>query len=224
MEEALVPQPQFVNQYEATKWEAEQLALADPLPLAIARVSIVLGSHARGTVHRMGALHHLLRWFGRRLIPVLPGDEQTTLDVIATETVGRFMARAVDATWRDKSIWNLAAGHQAPLFSEFCALAWNRLHPGLTMQSFDEPGEPFIVDQQKFDQVRQSRTGRSQRLSQQAMNSISTFAPMLAYPRTYDTRRAEEVWGGALPLEDWRQTMSRVLEQFRSPKRQAVAA
>jgi hypothetical protein len=43
------------------------------------------------------------------------------------------------------------------------------------------------------------------------MDSVSSFLPMLLYPRTYDTSRAEALWGGPLPCPDWRQTVSRVL-------------
>src|SRR5262249_19530193 len=74
--------PTFVNNYERTKWESERLALSSGVPLAIARVSIVMGSHATGAVHRMGALHHLLKWLNRGYIPVVPGTDQTPLDVI----------------------------------------------------------------------------------------------------------------------------------------------
>ncbi|MCS7033027.1 MAG: SDR family oxidoreductase [Phycisphaerae bacterium] len=224
LEAPLHPRPTFVNQYEHTKWQAEELALADPLPLAIARVAIVLGSHARGTVHRMGAVHHLLRWFGRRLIPVLPAAPAATLDVIATETVGRFLARAVSADWSGKPIWNIAAGDQAPSFREFCQLVWNRMFPAERMRNLEEPGKPFIVDQETFEALRRSRNDRSQRLIQQALSSISTFVPMLLHPRTYDTTQAEQLWGGPLPLEDWRQTLSQVLRHFRATRRAAIAA
>ena len=43
------------------------------------------------------------------------------------------------------------------------------------------------------------------------MDSLATFLPMLSYPRVYDTSQAEKLWGGPLPLPDWRLTMQRVI-------------
>jgi hypothetical protein len=43
------------------------------------------------------------------------------------------------------------------------------------------------------------------------MRSVNTFLPDLFYPKTYETTRAEELWGGKLPEYDWRETMDRVI-------------
>ena len=44
--------PPFVTYYQRTKWEAERLALGSGLPVGIARISLIMGSHANGFVHR----------------------------------------------------------------------------------------------------------------------------------------------------------------------------
>jgi hypothetical protein len=35
---------------------------------------------------------------------------------------------------------------------------------------------------------------------------------VLLASRTYDTTRAEALWGGPLPLADWRQTLGKVFD------------
>ena len=65
--------PGFVNAYEQSKWEAEQIVLASALPVEIARLSIVAGSERDGSVRRPGALHHTLYWLFKGLIPMMPG-------------------------------------------------------------------------------------------------------------------------------------------------------
>jgi len=57
-EKPLLNPPGFVNNYERTKWEAEQRVAASGLPARIARLSICLGSSGEGYVHRFGAIHH----------------------------------------------------------------------------------------------------------------------------------------------------------------------
>src|ERR1051325_3272962 len=65
--------PEFVTYYQRTKWESEHVALQSGLPVGVARVSLVLGSHATGGVHSTGAVHSLIKWFSRGLVPLIPG-------------------------------------------------------------------------------------------------------------------------------------------------------
>jgi nucleoside-diphosphate-sugar epimerase len=98
-ETATAEAPDFVTYYQRTKWESERVALASGLPVGVARVSLVLGSHATGSVHRPGAVHSLIKWFARGLMPLVPGNAEARGDVIATEMAARCLARAVVADW-----------------------------------------------------------------------------------------------------------------------------
>lgn len=212
IEERFSPNPpEFVNNYELTKWEAEKLAMDSGLPFAIARVSIVMGSHSNGAVYRPGALHQIFKWFGRGLVPVIQGTNQTPMDLIATEPVVRFLARASMSEWESGSVWNVAAGDRAvPLF-DLSQLAFIELHGTDKVQNVREPGEPFIVDHSTYQRIRTSQDSRRDRVTRQALDALSTFLPMLLYPRTYDTTQAERLWGGPLPLPDWRTTMAKMI-------------
>src|SRR4029079_5966327 len=101
-------------------WESEKVALASGMPLGIARISMVLGSHATGNVHRIGAVHSLIKWFARGLVPLVPGPPDATGDVIATELAARCLLRAVTAEWNQgrPPIWQIAASEQAPRMME----------------------------------------------------------------------------------------------------------
>jgi nucleoside-diphosphate-sugar epimerase len=92
-EAPLTKAPRFVNAYEQSKWEAEQVVFASALPVEIARLSIVAGSERDGSVRRPGALHHTLYWLYKGLIPMLPGQVDSPVDLISTE----FAAAAVAA-------------------------------------------------------------------------------------------------------------------------------
>jgi len=230
-EKPLLNPPGFVNNYERTKWEAEQLALATDLPLGIARVSIVIGAHASGYVHRLGAFHNLLKWFARGFVPVIPGTETTEVDLVSTEIVTQFLAKAVSAKWDSHSIWQVAAGDQAALLPEICSTVWGEVRPGQAVVSLEPGGGPFILDQATFDQVRASKTRPRDRIVRQALDSINSFLPMLLYPRKYQTSNAERLWGGTLPWPDWRQTLIRVMKScgfcpsdIRAPKPALSAA
>jgi thioester reductase-like protein len=201
----------FVNNYEKTKWEAEGLALSAGLPLAAARVSILMGSHASGSVYRPGALHQLMKWFSRGYVPVIPGTNQTLVDLVSAEFVAKFLAATLQRTWRPGAIWNIAAGAGAATLHELSAIGWAEMRPTETMRNREIPTQPFIVDQASFDALRFSKTSHRDRVLRQAMDSINSFLPMLLYPRVYETSAAEALWGGPLPWPDWRTTLVRML-------------
>jgi len=216
--------PAFINYYEQTKWSAERLALASGLPVQIARVSIVMGSHETGEVHRMGALHHVLRWYGSGLIPTMPGTAQTTVDLIPAETAGRFLARAAVDPRAHGAIWHVAAGLRAAPLKEVLALILERFSSGrAVIRAMDEVG-PQIVGGRAFERIRRAVAGKGDRVMAQLMESIDSFLPGLLYPRTFDTTQAELFWGGPLPLEDWRETLTRVIEFIKPQGRQRMAA
>ena len=117
-ETATPERPEFVTHYQRTKWESEQAAFESRLPVGVARISMILGSHATGGVHRTGAVHSLIKWFARGLVPMVPGRPEATGDVIATETAAQCLSRAVLAEWSAEGsrppIWHIAAGTRAP--------------------------------------------------------------------------------------------------------------
>lgn len=203
--------PGFVNHYERTKWEAERLAAASRLPVEIVRLSIVSGSHATGAVHRMGALHHVLRWFGRGLIPRVPGTPLTGVDLIATETAAAFLARAVMTPTDPGLVCHVAAGEQAVPLADLMSFTWQQARSTGPAATTDDPSRPQLVDGDAFRRFCDALDPVRQRILQQSMESVQTCLPILLYPRVYETARAQRLWGGPLPLYDWRQTLARVL-------------
>src|SRR5439155_1641918 len=84
---------------------------------------VVMGSHATGLVHRLGALHHVLRWFGRGLIRAVPVTPRSSVELIAVETAARFLARAAAEEGWDRAIWHVTAGEGAVGLQELMDLA-----------------------------------------------------------------------------------------------------
>ncbi len=213
IDETAAPQPpDFVTNYQRTKWEAEQVALASGLPVGVARISLVLGSHATGDVHRPGAVHSLIKWIARGLVPAMPGLPEATGDVIATETAAQCLTRAVLADWDNTQppIWHIAAGEQAPRLVELIEFVYQQFANRPAWRRKHIP-RPQVVQQEQFDRVIASGDNAGQPALTHALRSINRFVPNLLYPKTYATIRAQSLWGGPLPCYDWRQTMARVI-------------
>lgn len=197
----------FLNHYEQSKWEAEQRVLASQLPAQVARVSVVMGSHRTGIVHKPGALHQVLRWFGRGAMPVVPGTPATTVDMICAETAARCLARAATMPATPPSIFHIAAGDAAVPLPQLMQATWAHFAPARR----HEQDVPRIVDLQTYRATRLSLDRPTRQTAAGLADWIDSFLPGLLQPRTFDTTNAQTMWAGPLPLEDWRQTVERVI-------------
>src|SRR5437763_9168874 len=97
----------FVNSYEQSKYEAEQLVQAESyrLPTSIVRLSTVIGDSESGTVTKMGGIHHAMRMVFHGLAPSVPGRKDSAVDLIPLDYVVESIAVlglqkfAPDTTW-----------------------------------------------------------------------------------------------------------------------------
>ena len=80
-------------------------------------------------------------------------------------------------------------------------------------------GFAAVVDQGEFGRFIESVDAAGHPLLAHAMRSIKGFLPDLLFPKTYETTRAELLWGGPLPQYDWRETMGRVIRFFCPPEK-----
>jgi nucleoside-diphosphate-sugar epimerase len=211
-ETAAAEPPGFVTYYQRTKWEAEQVALASGLPLGVARVSLVLGSGETGVSHRTGAVHSLIKWFARGLVPMVPGLPEATGDVIATELAAQCLSRAVTADWcgPQPPIWHIAAGKHAPRMAEIIDFVYQHFSDRPAWRRKQIP-RARLVDHAEFNRFVESIDAAGHAALAHAMRSINGFLPDLLYPKIYETTRAEALWGGPLPQYDWRETLRRVI-------------
>jgi len=211
--ERLEDQPvAFVNPYERSKWEAERLAAAADMPVRIARLSTCLGDERTGHVHRFGAIHQALRWVIRGLVPMVPAVEGSRVDLIATGVAARWIARAAECPVHALEVCHVAAGDRAIPFRDLvdCAVAHLReTVPGWRSGQIEPP---VIVDADTFRMFERSVAQSGDPLFAHVLESAGSFFPALLYPKVYQTVQAEALWGGPLPLSDWRSTVRRVID------------
>jgi nucleoside-diphosphate-sugar epimerase len=205
--------PGFTNDYESSKWQAEQLVFDSGLPATVARVSLVIGSDRNGSVHRPGAVHHALRWMYRGLIPMIPGTEHSVVDLISSELAANCLA---DLATRDDAIGDvvhIAAGDRAIPLSDLLDVTMELFSKMSPAWRQGQIAKPMIVDAETFELFRDSVHRSGDVLFRSVLDSVSSFLPGLLYPKVYDTRCAERAFGGMLPLSNWRPLIQRVISQ-----------
>jgi nucleoside-diphosphate-sugar epimerase len=204
--EAPVTEPvRFINAYEQSKWEAEQIVLASNLPVEIVRLSIVAGSERDGSVRRPGALHHTLYWLFKGLIPMMPGRNHSPVDLISTEFAAATLSALVKTEPQPGRIVHVSSGHEAPQLAEliaFLADLFGRHDRGWASGSVVPPD---LVDAETFRLFEAAVHQSGDLLFQRVCADAQSFLPGLLHPRTFAT---SFVQGLAAP--DWRLLAERV--------------
>lgn len=203
---------EFVNLYERTKWEAERLAAAAGLPVRIARLSTCLGGERTGYVHRFGAIHQSIRWLVRGLMPMLPAADESRVDLIATDVAARWIARAATRSVESLEVCHVAAGDRAISIRDLLSAAVSHLRDRVPEWKSGQIQAPLIVDAATFDLFERSIRQSGDALFSRVLEGARFFFPALLHSKGYDTARAERLWGGPLPLSDWRATLNKVID------------
>ena len=202
----------FLNPYEQTKWKAERLTAEAALPVRIARLSTCIGGERTGYVHRFGAIHQSIRWLTRGLVPMIPAIEGSRVDLIATDVAARWLARAAALPVAELDVCHVAAGSRAIPIHELIATAVAHLRATVSGWADGQIEAPVIVDRATFELFERSVAQSGDALFGRVLESARSFFPALLYPKVYDTTGAEALWGGPLPLSDWRLTLGKVID------------
>jgi thioester reductase-like protein len=202
----------FANAYEHTKSEAESVVAGSQLPARIARLTTCVGSDHDGYVHRLGAVHYLLRWMSRGLIPMLPGDESTPVDLISTDLAGAWLARATMSPPTGVEVCHVARGAEAIPLGELLDVLTDILNGG-AQRRFQRP---LIVDQPAFRAFNDLVRISGDALFARVQTSAAAVLPALLYPKIYATENADTRWGGRLPHGPWPSLLERVVSFCRS--------
>ena len=201
----------FANAYERSKWEAEQAVIASGLPIRVARLSTCAGSHETGYVHRLGALHQMLRWIARGLVPMIPASHESRLELISTDVAAAWLARACVRPVERLDVCHVALGtERIPL-----QMLLDAVMPWLDRGDRKRVSPPMLVEPPVFHSFNEMVRVSGDALFARVQQSAAAVLPTLLYPKTYETAHAEACWGGALPHPDWKVLLEKVISAGR---------
>lgn len=200
----------FVNGYEVSKWEAEQLVQEAEGPVKILRLATVVGNQKDGGLRRVGAFHHVLRWVYHGLLPLIPGDNQTRVDLIPTEYVTEGISRLLDSS-HGPVYYHFSCGKKAPLLQELIDLCARHYSAASDAWKRGRVDAPVLASRKAFEEFRDSVAASRDLLFNQVLESVDSFLPELFYPKTFSTTSVESLFGGQTPLPPWQGWMERVI-------------
>lgn len=183
----------WVNTYEQTKYEAERLLqtrMAE-LPIAIYRMSSVVGDSRTGEVRQFNFLHQLLRLVWSGLVPALPADPHGPVDLIASDWVADALVGLFEQRFRPGETLHLCAGpansYSLAEIMDATLAEFGRLAPA----SRKRPTAPALVSLAEFQSLVEAAEREGRQRQAQALGAIATFTPHLALPKAFDNSLAQ---------------------------------
>ena len=204
----------FVNPYEQSKYEAE-LLLRDAmgaLPIAVARLSTAVGDSISGRLERPAAIHHAIRFLYHSLLPMIPGADDSPVDLVPTDYVVAALRALAGDRFEAGATWHVCAGEDAVREDELIDLvvdAFLRHRPAWRRRAIEKPS---IVALETFELFRQSVDAVADPGLRASVAVLAPFAPQLAFAKTFDDARCRAALEDArVPRPSVRATVDHVV-------------
>lgn len=193
--------PGFANEYEWSKWEAEQLVAdeAGDLPWRVLRVATIVADDDSGRVTQHNAFHETLKLWFHGLLPLVPGDAATPLYLVT----GDFVSSAIVTLVDDET----AVGVYHLAHTQTCALGEM---VDVVAGAFDEVESfrrrrvlpPLLGDRETFDLLASGVEAFGGGLVRQSLQSVVPFARQLFVAKEVDNRRLRAALGDRYQAPD----------------------
>jgi nucleoside-diphosphate-sugar epimerase len=182
----------FVNDYERSKYDMEVVLQKQrrALPIARARLSTVIGDSRDGHVGSQTAFHHALRLYYQSLAPMLPGTEDSPVDLIPTDYAADAVATLVCDGFTPGATWHVCAGDDAPEIGCLLDLAMNAFHACRPAWRRRAIARPAVVPLATFERFADTVEELEDATLSAAIRLVRPFAPQLAYPKRFDDTAA----------------------------------
>jgi len=202
----------WVNAYEQSKQEAEQLVRKHAASWTIFRPSTVVCDDIDGRISQTNAVHRALRLLHAGLVAMMPGVEESTIDVVTTAYVaGAIACLALDERVRGRIV-HLCAGSRALRLTELLDLTYERWarDPDWRRRRIARPALAELSTYALFERTVEDVADASLK---RITRALSHFVPQLALPKRFVTSTADTLLGYPAPpvAEFWPAMLDRLL-------------
>ena len=183
----------FVNSYEQSKAEMEAVVrdAMRELPIALYRLSTIIGDSRTGEVTGLNAIHHALRLLYQGLAPMVPGRETGLVDLIPVDFAADASHYLFAHEFSAGATYHLCAGASASAtlgaLLDATMTAFERYRPAWRKRSI---ARPAIVELETYELFVRSVEEAGNQVLLQATRAVQAFAYQLAYPKVFENRHA----------------------------------
>jgi acyl carrier protein len=192
----------WVNAYEQSKYEAEVFVREMP-SWVILRSSTVVCDDLDGRITQLNAVHRALRLYHEGLAAMMPGVEESTVDVVTTAYVADAIARLAPNEEAAGKTVHLCAGAGALGLDELLDRTYERWARDAEWRR-RRIARPVLCDLATYSLFERSVEQIGEPSLKRLTRALSHFVPQLALPKCFETSNADALLGcPAPPVRDF---------------------
>lgn len=188
----------WVNAYEQSKYEAEQLVRDHGGRWVILRSSTIVCDDLAGHVTQLNAVHRALQLYRAGLVPMMPGTETSSVDVVTTAYVADAITRLMFHDGASGNVVNLCAGVGALSLGELLDITYRRWSSDADWRRRGI-ARPAIADLPTYALFERTVEEVGNPSIKRLTRALSHFVPQLALPKLFDTTNADALLGSSAP-------------------------
>lgn len=178
----------FVNSYEQSKFEAEQLihTYMPELPIAIYRMSTAIGDSKTGYIHNYNAVHRSIKLMYSGLAPMIPGITSINVEIIPSDYAAAAIWHIFNNSFARSQTYHIVAQNSTSLqdFLHLTKYCFEKHNPNWKSKGISMP---IIVDQKTFELFELSVIETNDVVMSKIINSMKYFLPHLSLVSRYQT-------------------------------------
>ena len=211
LETELLHNSGFVNSYEQSKYEAENYltTLSAQLPIAVYRLSTIIGDSRTGHVSHFTAPHQALRIMYLGLASMIPGTTEYSIDLIPSNVASHAIYKLFTEHFTPKKTYHIVAGKKHSytlkelIDASFAIFA--EISPEWATRNYPKP---LIVDEVTFDLFLESAEMVDNVIIRNVLGAMKHFAHQLNYPKEFSSEELVKV------LPDFEKTLPHIREYY----------
>lgn len=216
----------FANDYEWSKWAAEQRVIegAEDLPWRILRVATVVADDESGAVTQHNAFHETLKLWFHGLLPLVPGDVATPLYLVTGDFVADAIVRVMDPG-AEGGVYHVAHAASDSLTLGEAIDVVSDAFEGIDAFRRRRVLRPLVGNEETFDLLASGVDTFGGGLVRHSLQSVVPFARQLFVGKDLDNRRLRAALGDSYRPPDPAELVRRTCEWLVATKwgRHAVA-
>jgi nucleoside-diphosphate-sugar epimerase len=203
----------FVNNYQQTKFEAEQLVLAamPSMPATIARLSSIIGDSRFGTVLQFNYFHQSIKAIPWNPLPAIPADPTARIDLVCSAWTIAALRLLFDECFEAGRIHHLCAGPERSwtvgdlLHRTYDVFEKHHVHLRLRRR-------PRMVPFGEFEKVVDKLSSRLPASFTDWLSALLTFLPHLSLQQQFANETTESLLKGRVPFPELDQYFADIVE------------
>lgn len=203
----------FVNTYQRTKFEAEELAMAamERMPVAIARLSSIIGDSRHGSVQQFNYFHQSIKAIPWNPLPAIPADPEARIDLVSSDWTIAALHYLYEHCFAPGRVYQLCAGPERSwtvgelLNRTYDVFEKHHVHLRLRRR-------PRMVPYDDFERVVEKMSSRLPASFGDWLSALLSFLPHLSLRQQFQNAETETLLAGRVPFPSLDSYFQRVVE------------